>query len=308
MKLSNKFVGCLILTFAFTGCSSLLVDTTEQVEIKKFSPQKPVNIALVLGGGGSKGLAHLGAIQELEKEGIRPDLIIGCSAGAFAGALYADQPDLEASIEALLPLKRKDVLDYSYLNPTLGVVNGDLLQSLIQRLLQATYFEELKIPLIVVTTDLISGSPVEISSGEISSAVRASCAVPGVFKPVTIYGRHCVDGGASCPLPVSIAKKYGAKIVIAIDLSEKLPEEAPKHLFGITRRSLEIAYRNFVKYSLTQADIPIQMDFDDLGMFNDDSNLFLYEKGKEVVRNKLPEIKSKLSLLQLNFPTKFLEE
>ncbi len=292
----------------FSGCSSLIVDPGERIEVSGFTPSKPVNLALVLGGGGAKGFAHLGAIQELEKEGIRPDLIVGCSAGAVAGALYADQPNLESSIATLLPLKKGDVLDYSYMNPIFGIVNGDLLLGLMRRLLQATHFEDLRIPLIIVATDLLSGDPLEISSGEIAPAIHASCAVPGVFKPVSLYGRYCVDGGASCPLPVSIARKYGAKVVIAIDLSEKLPEETPKHLFGVTRRSLEIAYRNFVKHSLAGADIAIRMDFDDVGTFNDDQNQRLYEQGGSVIREKLPEIKKKLSLLKLNLPTKFLKD
>ena len=304
-----SFVFSILISFLFfSGCSNLSVEQEQPMEMTGFTPSKPVNIALVLGGGGSKGIAHLGAIQELEKEGIRPDLIVGCSAGAIAGALYADQPDLESSIRTLLPLKKADILDYSYLNPTFGFVNGDLLHGLMRRLLQSTHFHELSIPLIVVATDLITGEPLELCSGEISHAVRASCAVPGVFKPVSLHGRYCIDGGASCPVPVSIARKYGAKIVIAIDLSTKLPEDTPKHLFGVTKRSLEIAYRNFVKHSLTQADIPIRMNFDYLGTFSDDQNEWLYEQGREVIREKLPEIKQKLKLLKLNLPTKFLKE
>lgn len=283
------------------------MDPEEREEVAGFIPLKPVNLALVLGGGGSKGLAHLGAIQELERAGIRPDLIVGCSAGAIAGALYADQPDLGNSIDILLPLKKADILDYSYFNSSFGFVDGELLLGLMRRLLKVTQFEELSIPLIVVATDLLSGEPFEIVSGDIAPAVHASSAVPGVFKPVFIYGRYCVDGGVSCPLPVSIARKYGAKVVIAIDLTEKLTEERPKHFLEITRRSLQIAYRNYVKYSLAGADIAIRMDFDDLGTFSDDKNQFLYDQGREVIREKLPEIKKKLALLRLNLPTKFLK-
>lgn len=281
-----------------SSCYSLRTFPEECVEIPCFSPKKPVQLALVLGGGGSKGLAHLGAIQELEKAGIRPDLIIGCSAGAMAGALYADQPDLDFAIGSLIPLKKRDVLDYSYMNPIFGFVNGDLLHNLMKRLLQVTIFEDLKIPLIVVATDLFTGDVIEISSGDIASAVRASCAFPGVFKPVSLYGRFCIDGGASCPIPVNIAKKYGAKMVIAIDLSEKLSKEQPRHLLEVTKRSLEIAYRKFIEQSLDQADIAIRMNFDEIGIFNDDQNEWLYEQGQIVIRNHIPEIQRRLALLQ----------
>ncbi len=278
-----------------TGCSSLRVVPEEYVVIPDFEPKKPVGVALVLGGGGAKGLAHFGAICELEREGIRPDLIIGCSAGAMAGAFYADQPGLNEAIETLMNLRRGDVLDYSFANPILGVVHGDLLQSLMKKLLFSQTFEELQIPLIVVTTDLMTGDVVELSSGDLSSAIRASCAVPGVFKPVSLYGRVCVDGSASCPIPVDIAKKYGAKFIIAIDLSDRLPTNLPKHLLGVTKRSLEIGYRKFVEQSLLQADVAIRMNFDDVGIFNDDLNEWLYEQGRLAVQERLPEIQKKLA-------------
>ncbi|HSX14118.1 MAG TPA: patatin-like phospholipase family protein [Chlamydiales bacterium] len=294
-----------ILSLLLTGCSSLRVLPEEEyVILPTFQPSKPIELALVLGGGGSKGLAHLGAIQELEKAGIRPDLIIGCSAGAIAGALYADQPELQNAINRLIPLRKRDVLDYSYMNPVFGIVNGDLLQNLMGDLLNARHFDDLKIPLIVVATDLISGETVEICCGDIPSAIRASCSFPGVFKPYQLYGRHCIDGGASCPIPVSVAKKYGAKVVLAIDLSEKLPTEHPTNLFGVTRRGLEIAYRKFVEQSLALADISIQMNFDELGTFTDDQNYWLYRQGQEIIRTHLADIKTKLHMAKLGLPSK----
>jgi NTE family protein len=268
------------------------------VEIPAFQPKKEIEIALVLGGGGSKGLAHLGAILELEKAGIRPDLIIGCSAGAIAGALYADQSEIDGAVELLLPLRRKDVLDYSYVNPVYGIIHGDLLQDLMRRMLQAKTFEELKIPLIIVTTDLFTGDILEISTGDLSHAIRASCAFPGFFKPVPLYGRYCVDGGASCPIPVSIARKYGAKFIIAIDLSEKLSKDPPRNLLDVTRRSLEIGYLKFIEQSLSLADVPIRMNFDELGTFADDRNEWLLEQGKIAIQNHLPMIQHKLDLLR----------
>lgn len=293
------------LLFVLSSCSSLRVLSDEEyVFLPNFQPTKPIELALVLGGGGSKGLAHLGAIQELERAGIRPDLIIGCSAGAIAGALYADQPELQSAVDRLIPLKRSDVLDYSYMNPVFGIVQGDLLQKLMGDLLNAKFFEDLKIPLIVVATDLISGEPVEICCGDLPSAVRASCSLPGVFKPYPLYGRHCIDGGASCPIPVTIAKKYGAKVVLAIDLSERLPAEHPTNLFGVTRRGLEIAYRKFIEQSLALADISIRMNFEDLGTFNDDQNRWLYQQGQEIIRAHLPDIKTKLYMAKLGLPSK----
>lgn len=278
---------------AYSGCSSLHVVPEELVEIPIYQPQKEIDVVLVLGGGGVKGLAHLGAIQELEKMGIRPDLIIGCSAGAIAGAIYADQLDIENSVGKLLEMRRGDIFDYAYMNPILGIVHGNLLQSQIGRLLQAKTFEELKIPLIVVSTDLSTGETLEFSSGPLSLAIRASCAFPGMFKPVPLYGRYCIDGGASAPIPIHIAKRYGAKLIIAIDVSEKLSKGPPKHLFGVTKRSLEIAYRNFVQLSLAQADIVLAMDFEPIGSFSDDKNEWIFEQGKCRAREHSVQIQEK---------------
>jgi NTE family protein len=287
----------LFFSIFLMGCHALYVPQDGQVFLPAFEPKKPIRIALVLGGGGSKGLAHLGAINELEKAGIRPDLVIGCSAGAIAGALYADNPQLGMSVQPFIRLKKADLLDYSFLKPLFGIVNGKHLQNFMKKNLRSERFEELKIPLILVATDLNSGEAVEFSSGDIASAVRASCAFPGIFKPVFLHGRYFIDGGAACPIPVSVAKKYGATVIIAIDLSEKLPKSAPRHLFGVTKRSLEIAYRKFVEQSLSQADIVVKMEFDEVGTFSDHLNESLYERGQVAVQSQLPDIQKKLASL-----------
>lgn len=278
------------------GCHPVYTPTeTSSAEIPTFTAQKPIKLALVLGGGGSKGLAHLGAIQELEAAGIHPDLIVGCSAGAMAGALYADGQPMEGLEKSFLPLKRADLLDITYLRPILGLADGKSLQNLMRKSLKAKTFEELKIPLIVVATDLRTGDIIEISQGDIATGVGASCAYPGVFKPVQLFGRHLIDGGASCPVPVAIAKKHGAEKVIAIDLAGKLPESSPRHLFGIGKRSIEIAYRKLVEFSLLQADVVIKMDLEGYGTFSDHLNEQIYETGRQTVRDLLPEIKEKLA-------------
>ncbi len=278
------------------GCHSVYMPPTDTVEIPPFETKKPIRIALVLGGGGAKGLALLGAIQELEAAGIRPDLIVGCSAGAMAGALYADGQELKGVEKNFLALKRADLLDFSYFRPLFGIVEGKSIQNVMRKSLKAQTFEELQIPLIVVATDLYSGDVVEISHGDIAKGIGASCAFPGIFKPIQLYGRYLVDGGASCPVPVSIAKKYGAEIVIAVDVTGKLPSNAAlRHLISIGKRSLDIAYRKFVELSLSQADIVVKMEFEDCGTFSDHLNEHLYQQGRLSMRAKIPEILQKIS-------------
>ncbi len=288
-----KKLFCVLLFL--TGCSSSYHSTATPSEIPSFQAKKPAHTVLVLGGGGSKGFAHLGAIRELEAAGIRPDLIIGCSAGAIVGALYADEPEVAEIDKILLSMKRSDILDTSYFNCRFGIVKGHALEAFMEKTLRSKTFEELKIPLIVIATDLYTGDLIELSSKQIPIAVRASCSFPGVFEPVLYEGRYLVDGGVTSPLPVEIAKKYGAKVIIAIDLSEKLNDAKPSHFFGVAKRAMEIAYRKLIAQAIAMADIVIRMEFRDMGTFSDDMNEYMYEHGRAKARAAIPEIKKKLA-------------
>lgn len=263
--------------------------------MSQFVPQKPIKVALVLGGGGSRGIAHLGALHELEAAGIRPDLVIGCSAGAIIGAFYADNPSSIDSATLFLNLKRSDLLDTNIFNARFGLVQGKKMQKFLQKNLRSQTFQTLSIPLIVVATDLFSGEMVEIFEGHLASAIHASCAFPGIFKPVHLNQRVLIDGGVSNPLPIDIAKRCGAECIIAIDVSESLPTSQPSHFLGVAKRSVEIAYQKLVTHSLNQADVAIKMSFQDIGLFSHDRNHQMYEEGKLKMRAMLPLIKSKLS-------------
>lgn len=290
-----KSVLLFILLILCTACNSLYLPPKKSSNINAFQPEKPVRIALVLGGGGSKGLAHLGAIQELEAAGIRPDLIIGCSAGSIVGAFYADNPLVHGMERLFLKLKRKDLLDPTLFQVRYGFVEGKALQDFLKKNLRAQTFKDLQIPLIVIATDLFTGETVELWEGDIPTAVNASSAFPGIFKPILLHNRYLIDGGAASPIPVEIAKKYGAEIIIAIDVSEKLPTSTPYHLLGIAKRSMEIAYQKFVDQSLEKADIAIKMNFQDVGMFSDHLNREMYETGRIKTRAMIPKIQKKLA-------------
>ncbi len=293
MKALRFLLTASIVCF-LTSCSSLYVHPTAENSVPAFEPKKPIRVALVLGGGGARGLAHLGAIRELEAAGIRPDLIVGCSAGAIIGAFYADDPELTHIENLLLSLRKADLLDTNIFRSRFGVVRGKMLRKFMKRHLHAKTFSELKIPLIVIATDLFTGEVVELSQQKIPIAVRASCAFPGIFQPVLLHNRYLVDGGASAPIPVDIARKYGAEVVIAIDVSEKLSEVKPSHLLGIVRRGLEISYQKFVDQSIAKADIAIKMDFQDVGIFADHMNQELYEHGRTKMLCVIPEIQEKI--------------
>jgi NTE family protein len=149
----------------------------------------------------------------------------------------------------------------------------------------------------VIATDLRTGEAVELSQGDLSSAIHASCALPGIFKPVLLDNRYLIDGGITSPLPIEVARKYGAQLIIAIDVSEKLPSTQPSHMFGVAKRGLEITYQKLIAHSLEKADIAIKMSFQDIGMFSEDHNHQMYAEGKKQALSMLPAIQEKLVAL-----------
>lgn len=280
-------VGIAVLS----GCHRATLAQGDPEPIPTFlPPASPPKVALVFGGGGAKGLAHVGVLRELEEAGIHPDLIVGCSSGALIGALYADQPNVDRLENLLLNLKRRDLLDISLFASRFGFVKGQSLEAFLKENLSVGFFDALQIPLIVVATDLHTGELVEFGGGPLVPALCGSSAVPGVFKPVPYLGRHLIDGGAVDPVPVRVAKKYGAQVIIAVDVGEKLSDEEIVHVFGIVKRGINISYRQLSKESAKDADILLQMNFQDLGMFSDRHNREIYERGRAQARALLPQI------------------
>lgn len=277
-----KLLQCLLLSlFCLSGCSHYALVRGQPSSLPSFElPRTRPKIALVLGGGGTKGLAHVGVIRELEDAGIHPDLIVGCSSGALVGALYADHPDVCHLEDLLLDLRRKDLMDFSLFSSPFGFVKGNSLEKFLKENLTVSFFDQLKIPLIVVATDLYTGELVELGGGALIPALCGSSAVPGVFKPFSYLGRYLVDGGAVDPVPVRVAKRCGAQVVIAVDVGERLSDQKIGHFLSVVKRSLAISYRQLSKESVRDADILLQMNFQELGMFSDDHNQEIYEAGR----------------------------
>ncbi len=216
----------------------------------------PPKIALALGGGAARGFAHVGVIKALEAHGIVPDMVVGTSAGALVGALYAGGYSGFDLQRAALQMDDTLIADWSL--PDRGFIKGEALQNFVNRAVQNRTLEKLNKPFAAVVTDLQSGEMVVFRSGNTGMAVRASSSVPGVFQPVAINGREYVDGGLVSPVPVRAARAMGADIVIAVDISNK-----PR--FGRTRDSVDVMLQTFAimgqslaGYELTEADIIIR--------------------------------------------------
>lgn len=182
---------------------------------------RPPRIGLALGGGSARGWAHVGVIEALEREGIRPDVVCGTSIGALVGGAYA-AGDLAKLHDWLLRLDLRTVLSLMDFHLNGGVLKGERLMRFFRNTFTDRPIEELDLPFGAVATTLYTGAEVWLRSGSTFDAVRASIALPGLFTPVLHEGQVLVDGGLVNPVPVSLTRAMGADIVIAVDLNADL--------------------------------------------------------------------------------------
>ena len=194
----------------------------------KIQVNKKVKIGLALGGGGARGMGHIGVLKAFEELGIKVDYIAGTSAGSIIGSLYA-YGKTSSEIEKLaLGLKRSDIL--KGMIPFLKPAKTERLEDLINNAFgDITVFSEMKTPFIAVCTDLKTGKEVDFDYGNVAKVVSGSCAVPGIFTPVEYEGMNLVDGGLRNNVPADVVKKMGANVVIAVDVN---------HLRGTGTKSL----------------------------------------------------------------------
>lgn len=174
------------------------------------APSKPIGhpvprVALALGGGSARGFAHIGVLKALDEAGYRADAVAGTSAGALIGACYAAGMNPWQIEEIALKVRDLDVADLSAANKR-GLFAGEALQKLVNEQLRQQPIERFRLPFCAVTTQLVSGELLALKSGDAGLAVRASCAIPGVFVPAMVNGQELVDGGLVSPLPVLQAR------------------------------------------------------------------------------------------------------
>lgn len=210
---NTKFFLFLLLSTLQTGCSQIPLYPSLPVCPPESCAPKDIKVALVLSGGGAKGIAHAGVLEILEQENIPINLIIGCSAGSMIGAFYADNPNSADLKEKVLKTKKRELLDpclshsFQMLWGLKGFMRGHALKRYLTKNLDAQEFNELKIPLSIVTTDVNAAQAYVIDSGLLVPAIHASSALPLAFEPLQMYGRTLVDGGVISPVPVEIAKR-----------------------------------------------------------------------------------------------------
>lgn len=253
----------------------------------------PPKVALVLGGGAARGFAHIGVIKMLEAQGVKPDLVVGTSAGSVVGALYAAGYDGFELQRLALDLDEKSVSDW--ILPNRGFLRGESLQNYINNAVKNRPLEQLDRPLGVVATDLKSGEQVVFRRGNTGMAVRASSSVPGVFQPVTIGGREFVDGGLTSPVPVRAARDMGADIVIAVDISKDPAIATLSGTLDVLLQTFTIMGRSLAAQELLGADVVIAPDTHEMRTASFDARHVSILEGEKAALAAIPKLRHKIA-------------
>lgn len=256
-------------------------------------------VGLVLGGGGPRGLAHIGVIKVLEENNIPIDFVAGTSIGAMIGGFYACTKDIKKVEEIALGVGKKMI--FSLLDPSFkdGLLGGDKIKKFIENNIDKVDFDDLKIPLRIVATDFKSGEAVVINSGDVASAIRASISLPLIFKPIKRESKLLVDGGLSLPVPVEVMRDMGADFIIAVNLNADFfsdNDKADKRftLYKTAETSINILQHNLSYQNVRGADIVIspRVGKTSWSKFLDGGEVII--TGEESAREIIPQIKEML--------------
>ncbi|BDT79251.1 exotoxin [Polynucleobacter yangtzensis] len=259
------------------------------------SSKKPV-VGLVLGAGAARGFAHVGVIKALEAQGIRPDIVVGSSAGSVIATLLASGASGNELNRLALNLDEATIADWGlpFAGRFGGLIKGDALQNMVNREVQNKSIEQMRIPLGIVATELQSGKGVLFRTGNTGLAVRASCSVPGVFQPAVISGKEYVDGGLVAPVPVSYARQMGATLVIAVNISSEPVHQDASGTLGVLQQTISIMQRSINQYELKSADIVIQPQLKQMGGGDFKSRNAAILAGEAAAQEQMALIKEKL--------------
>lgn len=258
--ISQRCCLLLLISLFLVGCISAPIhqNLPESASVTVPNITKPPVIGLALGGGAARGFAHIGVIQALEEAGIRPNLVVGTSAGSVVAALYASGKSGKELQKISETMDEASFSDWRLPLFKPGVLKGEALARFIGNLVGGRQIQDMPMQLGVVATDLHNGQGVLFQRGDIATAVRASSAIPAVFQPVQIAGREYVDGGLVAPVPVQFARQMGAQVVIAVDISGAPSGGTTLDMFQTLMQTFAIMGKSINAFELRDADIVIR--------------------------------------------------
>jgi NTE family protein len=256
---------------------------------------RPPRIGLALGGGAARGFAHIGVIQVLEEAGIKPDLVVGTSAGSLVAALYAAGRAGPELARTALAMDESAITDWAF--PGRGLIRGEALARYVREQTGGRTIEQLPMPLGIVATDLDSGEAVLFQRGDVGLAVRASSAVPAVFQPVKIGTREYVDGGLASPVPVRFARQMGAELVVAVDISAVPNGGATGDMMHLLLQTFSIMGRSINHFELRDADVVVRPKLAGAGSADFSARKRVIDAGREAALALLPQLKQRIVAL-----------
>jgi NTE family protein len=264
-------------------------------------------VGLALSSGAARGLAHVGVLEVLERNGIPVDMIAGTSIGAIVGAFYAAGKDIDGIKKAVISLNRRQMLSLAdFTIPTRGFIKGRKITEWLRSVIGSISFHDLKIPFACMATDISTGEEVVLRDGSVVAAVRASASMPVVFTPARLEGRYLVDGGLVDPIPVRILREMGADFVIAVsvvpylsdrvqpqDINDATSHKEPNILSVLIRMMYIVGYQAALS-GIREADVAITPDVAHIRPDNFNRARECILQGERAAQRAIPEIKGKL--------------
>ena len=294
---------------------------------------KSLKIGVALGGGGARGACHIGVLKSLERRGIIPDIISGTSAGSMIGAMYASHASADIVEEKYtehvngedfkdlgfryIPNNEKDDSVFSQVFKQIknqyilmvsstrkSLVKNERLAKAANNLFESNQFDDLKIPLIVTATDLISGKPMLYKAGNVVDAVVKSSSIPGFVEPTYIDNRMLLDGGIVFPTPVPPLVGE-CDFIIAVNISKSFnTSEEPDNIFEITNRARDISTLHLNSYLLKQSDFVISPEHKDVHWSAFDRTEEFIENGYNAAESEMEKLLIQLdSMIEKNVET-----
>ena len=291
-----------VLVAALAGCAGPGGPAPVSPEVAPALSKRAPRIGLALGGGAAKGFAHVGVIAVLEEAGLRPDYVVGTSAGSLVAALYASGKSSAELQKTAMSMEEAAITDWMLPLVGRGVFRGDALGRFVNESVGGRLIEDMRIPLGVVATDLGSGQAVLFQRGDTGTAVRASSAVPAVFVPVKINGRDYVDGGLVAPVPVRYARQMGAELVIAVDISTAPEDSATKDTLQILLQTFSIMGKSINQHELREADIVVRPSLVGLKSADFSARQRAIDAGRAAMLAALPALRARLQTVVIAQP------
>jgi NTE family protein len=276
-----------VLLLLFASCAG-----REVTPIPAEQPRKVVKVAIVLGAGAAKGFAHVGVLKVLEANHVPVHRIVGTSVGSLVGSLYAYGYTAYDLQKIAMGLEKGEIADLTV--PDNGFVKGEKLEAYVNRMVRGATMENLRIPFYAVATDIGSGKEMVFGKGNTGEAVRASCSIPGIFQPVRIGGRTYVDGGVVSPVAVDAARRLGADVVIAVDITGGVADVTPETTLDTIFQAINIMYSKIAAAQLSRADVVIHPNVGNIasGDFTKRHEAIL--EGEKAAQAALPKIQALL--------------